>query len=141
MSRHVRPAGAVIVRGSGAPAVPRGDYSDGRHWAIQAARAADDKLATDSVVIDVGDVLAITDYFVIASASNSRQVRAIADEVERRLVELDGPRPLRSEGLDTFEWVLVDYGSFVVHVFEAETRAFYDLERLWRDRPTIAWRG
>ncbi len=118
-----------------------GDTGTGLDWAIAAARAADDKLATDTVIIDVGDVLGITDYFVIASGSNNRQVKAIVDEVERQIADLGGPRPLRVEGIDTMQWVLADYGSFVVHVFDTETRAYYDLERLWRDRPVIEWRS
>ncbi len=120
---------------------PIGDTGTGRDWAIAAARATDDKLATDTVVIDVGDILAITDYFVIASGANNRQVKAIVDEVERQIAAAGGPRPLRVEGLDTMQWVLADYGSFVVHVFDTETRAYYDLERLWRDRPIVEWRS
>ena len=108
-------------------------------WAIAAARAADDKKATDIVILKVGDVLAVTDYFVIASASNRRLVKTIADEIEEQLYLLDGPRPVRSEGLDTLEWALVDYGEFIVHVFDREVREFYELERLWRDVERIDW--
>jgi ribosome-associated protein len=92
------------------------------------------------VVIDVGDVLAVTDLFVITSGMNPRQVKAIVDEVEKQVADAGGPRPLRVEGLDTLEWVLLDYGPFVVHVFSAEQRAYYRLERLWADRPRIDWR-
>lgn len=106
-----------------------------------AARAADDKLATDTLVIDVGDVLAITDHFVITSGANNRQVRAIADAVEEQLTLAGGPKPRRIEGRDTLDWVLMDYGDFVVHVFSAEARAFYQLERLWGDRPRVEWRA
>ncbi|MBM3682923.1 MAG: ribosome silencing factor [Actinobacteria bacterium] len=101
------------------------------------ADAADDKLGTDTVVLDVGDVLAITDYFVVTHGANDRQVKAIADEVERVLRERFGTKPVRTEGLDDLRWVLIDYGSIVVHVFEEETRRFYELERLWRDVPRL----
>src|SRR5690606_31603273 len=111
-----------------------------RDWAVLAARAADDKLGVDTVVIDVGDVLAVTDLFVITNGSNPRQVKAIVEEVERKIAEAGGPRPLRVEGLDTLEWVLLDYGPFVVHVFDTEQRAFYRLERLWGDRPRVDWK-
>jgi ribosome-associated protein len=107
--------------------------------ATVAARAADDKLATDVVVLDVGDIIGITEAFVLASGSNTRQVRTICDEVELALkVEADlAPRSV--EGLSDATWVLLDYGELVVHVFLGETRAFYDLERLWSDAPRIAW--
>lgn len=104
-----------------------------------AARAADSKLGRDTLVIEVGDVLAITDYFVITSGANDRQVKAIVDEVELALREVAGVRPSRVEGLDDRTWVLLDYGAFVVHVFLDETRQFYELERLWRDVPRLAW--
>ena len=115
------------------------DTSGTPDWAILAARAADEKLGADTVVIDVGDVLAVTDYFVITSGANARQVKALVDEIEKQVAELGGPRPIRIEGLDTLEWVLLDYGSFVVHVFNTEQRAYYQLERLWGDRPRLAW--
>jgi ribosome-associated protein len=81
----------------------------------------------------------ITDSFVITSAPNDRLVRTIAEEVERRVKEAGGPAPLRVEGLREAEWVLLDYGDFVVHVFLEETRRFYDLERLWADAPRVEW--
>jgi ribosome-associated protein len=104
-----------------------------------AARAAADKLGRDTVVLDVGDVLAITDFFVITSGANDRQVRAIVEEVEHQVGESFGIKPRRIEGRDSLRWVLMDYGTFVVHVFDDETRAFYELERLWRDRPRLDW--
>jgi ribosome-associated protein len=111
-----------------------------RRWCVAAARAADAKMGAGTVVLEVGTVLAITDAFVITSGSNQRQVRSIAEEVERRLKEGDEPvSPLRIEGLDDGGWVLLDYGDFVVHVFLDEVRRFYDLERLWADAPTWAW--
>ncbi len=84
-------------------------------------------------------MLAITDLFVITTGANPRQVRTIADEVERRVKEDGGPSPLRIEGLDELTWVLMDYGTFVVHVFSEETRGFYQLERLWKDVPRLEW--
>jgi len=108
---------------------------------VLAARAADDKLAIDTLVIDVGDVLGITDHFVITSGQTGRQVRAIVEEVEEQLTLAGGPKPRRIEGLDTLDWVLMDYGAFVVHVFTAEARAYYSLERLWGDRPRVEWRA
>ena len=109
------------------------------HWCRVAAQAAASKKADDTVILDVGPVLAITDSFVITSAPNDRLVRAIAEEIERRVKEEDGPAPRRVEGLREGEWVLLDYGDFVVHVFLEQTRRFYDLERLWSDAPRVAW--
>ena len=106
-------------------------------WASHAARAADDKLGRDTVIIDVGDVLSITDFFVISSAPTSRQVRAIAEEIEEQLTILDGPKPIRVEGRGDNRWILMDFGGFVVHILDDEYRAFYDLERLWSDCPRI----
>ena len=108
-------------------------------WARHAARAADDRLGRDTVIIEVGDVISVTDFFVISSAVTSRQVRAIAEEVEEQLAILDGPTPVRVEGRDDHRWVLMDFGGFVVHVLDEEFRAFYDLERLWSDCPRVNW--
>jgi ribosome-associated protein len=107
--------------------------------AVAAARAAADKQAQDTVVLEVGHVLAITDHFVITSGTNVRQVRTIAEEVERQIKEAGGAGPLRIEGLDDARWVLMDYGDFVVHVFLDEVRRYYDLERLWADAPRLSW--
>ncbi|MEO0493639.1 MAG: ribosome silencing factor [Actinomycetota bacterium] len=104
-----------------------------------AAAAADDKKADEPLIIDVGDVFAVSDYFVITSGSNHRQVHAIADAVEEEVKKAGGPGPVRVEGLDQREWVLMDYGAFVVHVFHREQRDFYQLERLWGDRPRVEW--
>lgn len=106
--------------------------------AIAAVAALDAKQGVDITVLDVGDVFAIAGSFVIASAGNPRLVRALVDEVEHRVHEDTGEKPLRVEGLGEWEWVLMDYGEVVVHVFGDKTRAFYDLERLWADVP--AWR-
>ena len=108
-------------------------------WARRAARAADDKLGRDTVVIEVGDVIAITDFFVISGGGTARQVRAIADEVEEQLTLLNGPKPVRVEGREDYRWVLMDFGGFVVHLLDEEARVFYDLERLWSDCPRLEW--
>ncbi len=110
-----------------------------RQWARTAASAASAKGGEETLIIEVGEVLAITDAFVITSGRNSRQVKTIAEEVEARL-KVDGPiSPLRIEGLDDTRWVLLDYGDLVVHVFLDETREYYDLERLWSDAPRLSW--
>ena len=101
-----------------------------------AARAAADKLGQQIVAFDVSDQLAITDAFLLVSASNDRQVKAIVDEVEDKLREA-GAKPLRREGERDGRWVLLDYGDVVVHVQHEEERQFYALERLWRDCPSI----
>lgn len=106
---------------------------------VAAARAAFAKGGTDIVVLRVGDVLAITDYFVIASASNPRLVRTIVQEIEDVLARQGGPKPARIEGTAEAEWVLADYGEFVVHVFHTDTRDYYELERLWSDVASIDW--
>jgi ribosome-associated protein len=107
-----------------------------RELALTAAAAAADKLATDIVLIDVSDRLAITDVFVIATGSSERQVEAIVDEVEARMRDI-GVKPLRREGRRDDRWVLLDYADVVVHIQHTEERVFYALERLWRDCPTI----
>jgi ribosome-associated protein len=104
--------------------------------ATVAAQAAADKLATDIVLIDVSDRLAITDVFVVATGSNERQVEAIVDSVEEK-ARLTGHKPIRREGQRDGRWVLLDYGDVVVHVQHAEERTFYALERLWRDCPFL----
>ncbi len=93
-----------------------------RRLAAVAARAAADKKATDTLVLEVGGVLAITDFFVITSGSNARQVRTIAEDVEAQVARAAGRKPLRTEGLDDARWVLLDFGDFVVHVFLDEVR-------------------
>jgi ribosome-associated protein len=110
-----------------------------RAWCRVAAQAAWAKGGADTIVLSVGQVLAITDAFVITSGSNPRQVRTIAEEVEVKLKREGGPAPLRVEGLDDARWVLMDYGDFVVHVLLDEARHFYQLERLWADSERWAW--
>lgn len=104
-----------------------------------AARAADEKTGTDTVVLEVGEVLGIAEAFVITSAGNERLVRTIAEEVERQVKEVGGPGPLRVEGKSDARWILMDYGDIVVHVFLEEARRYYDLERLWADAPRFDW--
>lgn len=110
-----------------------------RVLAATAARAADEKKATSTVVLEVGPILAITDAFVITSADNPRLVKTIAEEIERQVKLAGGPSPLRIEGLEDARWVLIDYGDFVVHVFLDEVREYYDLERLWSDAARVDW--
>src|ERR1051325_4688772 len=101
-----------------------------------ALRAASDKKGLDLVVLDLRPIASFTDYFLIISATNTRQVQAISDEIVEQLKK-QGTRAARVEGYNTAEWVLVDYGDFVVHVFEDKARRFYDLERLWRDASRV----
>ncbi len=101
-----------------------------------AVHAAADKNAQDVVVLDVNELLGITDYFVVCSGTSARQVRTIADEVSKQLKGM-GAAPVRREGETEGGWILLDYGDFVVHVFGSEEREFYDLERLWKDAPRV----
>lgn len=101
------------------------------------ARAAHDKGGVDVEAFEVGGILSICDAFVIASAGNTRLVAAIADEIEEVVAAETGLRPAAVEGRDTRRWVLIDYGDVIVHVFLDEDRAFYRLERLYRDAPRI----
>jgi ribosome-associated protein len=110
--------------------------AEARETALLAAQAAADKLATDVSIVDVSDRLAITDAFVLASAPNERQVQSIVDAVEERLRE-HGVKPVRREGVAESRWVLLDFVDVVVHVQHAEERAYYSLERLWKDCPVI----
>jgi len=105
-----------------------------------AAQAADDKQGTNTIVLNVGDVLAITELFVVTSASNSSQVRTIANEVSARIREQLGLSPLHSEGLSEQQWILLDYGDVVIHIFSEPTRQFYEIERLYTDVPVLNWR-
>ncbi len=111
---------------------------DSKEVAVAAARAASAKQAEDVVILDVRDLIVITDYFVIASGSSDRQVRTLHEEVEKALKAV-GVRPVRREGTTEGRWVLLDYVDVVVHVFADEQRDYYDLERLWRDAPRVPW--
>lgn len=110
-----------------------------RTLAVVAARAADDKKADHTLILSVGDVLQITDYFVITSANNRRLVRSVVDSVEEAVREELGRSPIRIEGAGEQQWVLVDYGDVVVHVFAEEMRMYYEIERLYRDVPKVDW--
>ena len=106
--------------------------------ALTAAQAAADKKAEDIVLLDVADQLVITDAFVLASAPNERQVLAIVDAIEEKLLELpEKAKPVRREGERSGRWVLLDYVDIVVHIQHSEEREFYALDRLWKDCPTI----
>ena len=101
-----------------------------------AAAAAEEKKANDVTVLKLIGVTTFTDYFVISSANSSRQVQSIADEIETNL-RANKVRPLHIEGYTNAEWILMDYGPFIVHVFNEKSRQFYDLERLWRDAEKV----
>ncbi|MDP4703193.1 MAG: ribosome silencing factor [Ilumatobacteraceae bacterium] len=118
--------------------VPNYDVSS-KDFAIEIARIADDKKADEVLVLHVGEVLGITEYFVLSGASNPRLVGAIADEVTSQMRERYGRSPIRTEGIREQMWVLVDYGDVVVHVFAEETRRFYEIERLYKDVPKVEW--
>ncbi|PRW64696.1 ribosome silencing factor [Actinopolyspora mortivallis] len=109
---------------------------DARELALVAARAASDKKAEDLILLDVSDRLVVTDCFVIASAPNERQVDAIVESVEEKM-RAAGTKPVRREGTREGRWVLLDFVDVVVHVQHSEERAFYELERLWKDCPVI----
>ena len=104
-----------------------------------AAQAAADKKGGDIVVLDVGDILAITEVFVLVSGTNVRQVRTIVEEIELALKITDDEGPRAIEGMGDASWVLMDYGDIIVHVFLEETREFYDVDRLWADATRIDW--
>lgn len=115
-------------------------FPESQALACVAARAADDKKADDTIVLSVGELLNITEYFVVTSAPNRRLVRTIVESIEE-VVGLEHDRkPLRLEGLSEAQWVLMDYGDVVVHVFVDEMRQYYEIERLYRDVPRVEWR-
>lgn len=105
---------------------------------LAAARGAAAKSLEETVVLEVGELLGITDYFVVTAGRNDRQVRAIVEEIATEVRAAGGTSTRRVEGLAEAEWVLVDYGSFVVHVFGVEARERFGLERLWSDAPRVA---
>lgn len=98
-----------------------------------AIKCASDKKAFDMIALDLRSIASFTEFFIIASGANQRQVQAIADEINEQLKKQLATRAVRIEGYNTGEWVLLDYGDFVVHLFNGEAREFYDLARLWRD--------
>lgn len=101
-----------------------------------AARAASERKATEMVALDLREIASFTEFFLICTGANQRQVQAISNAVEEELRKA-GKRPLHTEGYSNAEWILVDYGDFIVHVFSAASRKFYDLERLWRDAKKV----
>jgi ribosome-associated protein len=103
------------------------------------AQVIDEKQGSDILVLPVGDVIAVTEYFVVTSASNPRLVRAITDAVLGSVRDATGRGPLRSEGAREQQWVLIDYGDVVVHIFNDETRRFYEIERLYKDVVPTPW--
>ena len=102
-----------------------------------ALHSASEKKAFDLVGLDLREIASFTEFFIIASGSNQRQVQAIADEIEEQLKKQLKSKPVRTEGYGSAEWVLMDYGDFIVHIFEQKAREFYDLERLWRDAKKV----
>lgn len=106
---------------------------------VIAAEAAASKTMEETVVLEVGPLIGITDYFVITAGRNDRQVRSIVDEITHRVRDAGGGSVRRVEGLQAAVWVLLDFGDFVVHVFDAEARGYYGLERLWGDAPRVEW--
>ena len=113
-----------------------GARGDSRSQALLAAQAAASKKAGDVVILEVGKLIGITDYFVVCSGANERQVSSITEEIEK-VLRGAGVKPHRREGEREQRWVLLDYFDLVVHVFHAEEREFYDLERLWKDAPRV----
>jgi ribosome-associated protein len=112
---------------------------DSRATAVAAAQAAAAKQGDDIVILDVRELIVITDYFVIASGSSDRQVRTLVEEIEKSIRDRLDRKPVRREGEDGLQWVLLDFVDVVVHVFAEEQREYYDLERLWRDAPRLEW--
>jgi ribosome-associated protein len=125
-----KPNARKARKASGAPASPR-------ELALIAMGAAADKKGEDIVALDVGPLLVVTEYFVIATGRTNIQVRAIADEVEEQLRVKGGEKPIGREGIGEDKWILLDYGDVVVHVFQPAERDFYRLERLWADAPRL----
>ena len=119
--------------------VDAGADADALTVALTAARAADAKQGRDIVVLDVGSILAIADLFVVLDAPNRRLVRTLVEEIEEAVRAATGRSPRRVEGVKEQQWVLIDYGDVVVHVFLDEIRRFYEIERLYRDAPVVGW--
>src|SRR5216684_7667234 len=129
-------AAALGLRVATGPHVTTSDLSDFDERIQRTLNAAWEKKALDLTVLDLRGIASFTDFFVIASGTNRRQVQAISDEVVEQL-KRSGTRAARVEGYQTAEWILVDYGDFVVHVFDDKARRFYDLERLWREAKRV----
>lgn len=131
-SLHPAPAPSVPARSIATAAEEKLDDR-----VLTALHAASEKKANNIVVLDLREIASFTDFFVIVSGSNERQVQAISDEVSETLKK-SGSAAARIEGYKTAEWILLDYGDFVVHVFDEKARTFYDLERLWRESRRVA---
>ena len=131
----ISPEGAALAQ-----EVPSSDNGEGKDRAAKLARLAisalEDKKGEDVRVIDIGDVSVLADYFIIATGSNRTQVQAMADEVEQRLGRA-GAVPRQVEGYQAANWVLLDFGDVIIHIFDAQNRLFYDLERIWKDGTQI----
>ena len=128
LSSEVQAAGVGRRSGASEPANPA-DFDDRIRWALHAAA---EKKAIDLTVLDLRGVATFTDFFIISTGANKRQMQAIADEIVDQL-KRRGSRAARVEGYQGAEWILVDYGDFIVHVFDEKSRRFYDLEYLWRE--------
>jgi ribosome-associated protein len=131
-SLHPTPAGSTQLKAV-AKEEPASELDERMLIAVNAAA---EKKAINSVVLDLRDIASFTDYFVITSGTNERQVQAISDEIVETLKKAGTPAA-RVEGYKTAEWILLDYGDFVVHVFDEKARSFYDLERLWRESKRV----
>ena len=120
------------------PSTGKTQFSDLDPEVQLAVRCAADRKAFDMSVLDLRQIASFAEYFIIASGANQRQVQAISDEIEEQLKKQLSSRPVRIEGYSSAEWVLMDYGDFIVHIFNKEAREFYDLERLWRDAGKVS---
>jgi ribosome-associated protein len=135
--RRLSRSAAVIVRYFQGPILSRADalHSGAPIW-LTAVRAAESKKAADIKVLDLTGITSFTDYFVLCTGSNTRQIQAISDAVALQLKE-HGELPISVEGYSQAEWILVDYGDFLMHIFSARARDYYDLERLWRNARNV----
>jgi ribosome-associated protein len=118
--------------------VPKTQFTELDAEVRLAVHCAAEKKATEIIALDLRQIASFAEFFVIATGANQRQVQAISDEIEDKLKKQLGTRPVRVEGRSSAEWVLMDYGDFIVHIFNKEAREFYDLERLWRDAGHVA---
>jgi ribosome-associated protein len=134
-STEVDEPAAIPLPGEAPPEEPAAEET-APAW-LTAVRAVDSRKGSDIRVLDLREVTSFADFFVIATGSNPRQIQAIAEEVQKRLRER-GERPISVEGLNNAEWVLADYGDFIVHIFSPQSRQYYDLERLWRHAKDVA---
>jgi ribosome-associated protein len=118
-------------------AVGRTPYDDLDKEVKLAVISAEEKKAVKPVVLDLREITSFTEFFVIASGTNQRHVQAISDEISKKLKKTYKCKPIRTEGYSTADWILLDYGDFLVHVFNQKSRGFYELERLWRDAKQV----